>query len=85
MLHAHSAFEFLRYRDTNDYVVEVDAGKEDPVQVAKDLKVVIAGIKGVGEIGQVPTAPAVAAALHELDGEWRSVLPMRRGTTSGDD
>ena len=43
------------------------------------------GIKGVGEIGLVPTAPAVAAALHELDGEWRSVLPMRRGTTSGDD
>jgi xanthine dehydrogenase molybdenum-binding subunit len=43
------------------------------------------GIKGVGEIGLVPTAPAVAAALHELDGEWRSVLPMRRGTASGDD
>jgi xanthine dehydrogenase molybdenum-binding subunit len=43
------------------------------------------GIKGVGEIGLVPTAPAVAAALHELDGEWRSVLPMRRGTTAGDD
>ncbi len=36
------------------------------------------GIKGVGEIGLVPTAPAVAAALHDLDGEWRSVLPMRR-------
>jgi aldehyde oxidoreductase len=34
------------------------------------------GIKGVGEIGLVPTAGAVAAALHELDGEWRSVLPM---------
>ncbi len=43
------------------------------------------GIKGVGEIGLVPTAPAVAAALHEFDGEWRSVLPMRRGTTAGDD
>ncbi|MEI6401038.1 MAG: molybdopterin cofactor-binding domain-containing protein [Actinomycetota bacterium] len=43
------------------------------------------GIKGVGEIGLVPTAPAVAAALHELDGEWRSVLPMRRGTASSDD
>ena len=43
------------------------------------------GIKGVGEIGLVPTAPAVAAALHELDGEWRSALPMRRGATSGDD
>ncbi|MGD9998848.1 MAG: molybdopterin cofactor-binding domain-containing protein [Ilumatobacteraceae bacterium] len=36
------------------------------------------GIKGVGEIGLVPTAPAVAAALHDLDGEWRAVLPMRR-------
>jgi len=36
------------------------------------------GIKGVGEIGLVPTAGAVAAALHALDGEWRSTLPMRR-------
>ncbi len=35
------------------------------------------GIKGVGEIGLVPTAPAVAAALHDLDGEWRTTLPMR--------
>jgi xanthine dehydrogenase molybdenum-binding subunit len=35
------------------------------------------GIKGVGEIGLVPTAPAVAAALHDLDGKWRSTLPMR--------
>ena len=36
------------------------------------------GIKGVGEIGLVPTAPAVAAALHDLDGVWRAELPMRR-------
>jgi len=36
------------------------------------------GIKGVGEIGLVPTAGAVAAALHAYDGEWRTVLPMRR-------
>jgi len=35
------------------------------------------GIKGVGEIGLVPTAPAVAAALHELDGDWRTALPMK--------
>ena len=35
------------------------------------------GIKGVGEIGLVPTAPAVAAALHDLDGEWRTTLPMK--------
>jgi xanthine dehydrogenase molybdenum-binding subunit len=36
------------------------------------------GVKGVGEIGLVPTAGAVAAALHDLDGEWRHRLPMRR-------
>jgi xanthine dehydrogenase molybdenum-binding subunit len=35
------------------------------------------GIKGVGEIGLVPTAGAVAAALHDLDGRWRDTLPMR--------
>ena len=43
------------------------------------------GIKGVGEIGLVPTAPAVAAALHDLDGQWRNALPMRRGTDTADD
>ncbi len=37
------------------------------------------GIKGVGEIGLVATAPAVAAALHDHDGRWRSSLPMRAG------
>ena len=36
------------------------------------------GIKGVGEIGLVPTAGAVAAALHAWDGSWRNRLPMRR-------
>jgi len=35
------------------------------------------GIKGVGEIGLVPTAGAVAAALHSHDGDWRTELPMR--------
>ena len=35
------------------------------------------GIKGVGEIGLVPTAGAVAAALFNYDGQWRTVLPMR--------
>jgi aldehyde oxidoreductase len=38
------------------------------------------GIKGVGEIGLVPTAPAVAAALHAVDGQWRTTLPMRPRT-----
>jgi xanthine dehydrogenase molybdenum-binding subunit len=41
------------------------------------------GVKGVGEIGLVPTAPAVAAALRELDGRWRTRLPLRR--SDGDD
>jgi xanthine dehydrogenase molybdenum-binding subunit len=34
------------------------------------------GVKGVGEIGLVPTAGAVAAALHDRDGTWRTDLPM---------
>ncbi|MDP2289758.1 MAG: molybdopterin-dependent oxidoreductase [Actinomycetota bacterium] len=38
------------------------------------------GIKGVGEIGLVPTSGAVAAALHMVDGQWRHTLPMRRPT-----
>jgi aldehyde oxidoreductase len=41
------------------------------------------GIKGVGEIGLVPTAGAVAGALHSLDGTWRTTLPMR-GADSGE-
>jgi xanthine dehydrogenase molybdenum-binding subunit len=34
------------------------------------------GAKGVGEIGCVATAPAVAAALHDYDGIRRFRLPM---------
>src|SRR5262245_27655733 len=43
------------------------------------------GIKGVGEIGLVPTAPAVAAALHAADGVWRSRLPMKPKRTADDE
>ncbi len=35
------------------------------------------GAKGVGEIGLVPTAPAIAGALREHDGRWRNTLPMK--------
>ncbi len=35
------------------------------------------GAKGVGEIGLVPTAAAVANALHAFDGRWRTALPMK--------
>jgi len=43
------------------------------------------GIKGVGEIGLVPTAPAVAAALHNADGQWRTRLPMKPKNDSSND
>jgi xanthine dehydrogenase molybdenum-binding subunit len=35
------------------------------------------GAKGVGEIGLVPTAPAVANALASLDGVRRTTLPLK--------
>jgi selenium-dependent xanthine dehydrogenase len=35
------------------------------------------GAKGVGEIGLVPTAAAVAGALHAFEGRYRTRLPMR--------
>jgi len=35
------------------------------------------GAKGVGEIGLVPTAAAVANALCQLDGERRTTLPLK--------
>jgi CO/xanthine dehydrogenase Mo-binding subunit len=35
------------------------------------------GAKGVGEIGLVPTAAAVAGALHAFDGGYRTRLPMK--------
>jgi len=35
------------------------------------------GARGVGEIGLVPTAPAIAGALYQFDGEVRRQLPMR--------
>ena len=35
------------------------------------------GVKGVGEIGLVPTAPAVAGALWCFDKKRRYELPMR--------
>ena len=35
------------------------------------------GARGVGEIGLVPTAPAVAGALAAFDGIYRTCLPMK--------
>jgi xanthine dehydrogenase molybdenum-binding subunit len=35
------------------------------------------GAKGIGEIGLVPTAGAVAGALEAFDGIRRMILPMK--------
>ena len=35
------------------------------------------GAKGIGEIGLVPTAPAIAAAITSHSGTWHNRLPMR--------
>ena len=43
------------------------------------------GIKGVGEIGLVPTSGAVAGALHMVDGIWRNTLPMGLPATAPSD
>lgn len=40
------------------------------------------GAKGVGEIGLVPTAPAVANALYKYDGIRRFTLPMKDSPAS---
>ncbi len=36
------------------------------------------GAKGVGEIGLVPTAAAVASAFAAFDGRWRTSLPLEK-------
>jgi xanthine dehydrogenase molybdenum-binding subunit len=41
------------------------------------------GAKGVGEIGCVATAGAVAGALHSFDGIRRRRLPMDDSTAAG--
>ena len=35
------------------------------------------GVKGVGELATIPTAPAVAGAYYALDGAERRKLPMK--------
>ncbi|MCK7520847.1 MAG: hypothetical protein MZV64_25715 [Ignavibacteriales bacterium] len=36
------------------------------------------GAKGIGEIGMVPTAAAIAGALYAFDGIKRTKLPLKR-------
>lgn len=62
------SLDIIRAKDVPDIeVILVEAPQPDAPY----------GIKGVGEIGLVPTAPAVASALRNLDGRWRTTLPLK--------
>ncbi len=40
------------------------------------------GAKGIGEVCLVPTAPAIAHAIHAYDGSWPTELPMRESVAA---
>jgi xanthine dehydrogenase molybdenum-binding subunit len=61
--------QILRSRDTPEIEVKL-IEVPDPIGACY-------GAKGVGEIGLVPTAGAVAGALQRFDGIYRHTLPMR--------
>jgi selenium-dependent xanthine dehydrogenase len=61
--------KILRAKDTPQIIVE-------KIEVADPVGPY--GAKGVGEIGLIPTAAAVANALYEFDGVRRHKLPMKR-------
>ncbi len=65
----------LKLRDLG-IVKAKDTPKIDVILIEVPDEVGGYGVKGVGEIGLVPTAPAVAAALHAYDGIRRFRLPM---------
>jgi len=61
--------KILRAHETPEIVVKMVEVK-DPVGPY--------GAKGIGEIGLVPTAAAVANAFYAFDGKKRTKLPLKR-------
>ena len=54
-----------------------DAPEIETIFINKEERLSAAyGAKGVGELAAIPTAPAVQAAYHRLDGIFRPKLPM---------
>ncbi len=54
-----------------------DIPKIHAIYVEKEELLGVAyGAKGIGEIAAIPTAPAVQGAYYELDGKFRTRLPM---------
>ena len=67
-------------RDLQDYLVPVNADIQD-VKVTlveeKDTDVNPAGVKGLGELGNVGTPAAVASAVYHATGKRIRDLPIR--------
>ncbi len=68
--------KILRAKDMPDVVV-LGVEVKDPVGPY--------GAKGLGEIGLVPTAAAVANAMTDFDGKRRFVLPLKKGRMTNDE
>ena len=61
--------QIVKARDTPEVEVIIIEEPEDMLGF---------GSKGIGEIGLVPTAGAVAGAYQHYDGKWRTKLPIAR-------
>jgi len=70
-----------RYVNTNlaDYMVPVNAdiGEVRVIMVPEEDKIIPLGIKGIGEIGVVGTAAALANAVYNATGQRLRDLPLR--------
>ncbi|MGQ9368386.1 xanthine dehydrogenase family protein molybdopterin-binding subunit [Azospirillum sp. ST 5-10] len=67
-------------RDLAEYLVPVNADirqLEVILVPEEDREVNPAGVKGLGELGNVGTAAAIAAAVHHATGHWVRDLPIR--------
>ncbi len=47
-----------------------------PIIIEKSHSALASGAKGIGEIASIPTAPAVALAYYNYDGNFRTRLPL---------
>ncbi len=48
----------------------------EPIIIGKAHNGLAHGAKGIGEICSIPTAPAVALAYYQYDGQFRRNLPL---------
>lgn len=54
----------------------IDVPEIEPIIIEKNNSTLAYGAKGIGEICSIPTAPAVALAYFNYDGERRTTLPL---------